>query len=239
MKTQVLCILIFSFAISSCSRYTRIGHTRYPVGTAASKNASESSQSIKYNPISVGKKVVPEETAIANAPSPCHETKQETEKSIDCSVSSSPVVFTPCHETLRMLPPDKTMATDTGIILKKSGVLLRIANISYVVSNLAATPAFIILIFYIVFTSGSLASIFLFDFTLALMVMNIFMTLAAIALLAWLISSIIFWVKYGRQLSIVKSFRETNKRFIFHMVTLIQYAMGLLIELALLILSAF
>ena len=241
MRNFYTLTIIIGILFVSCTRTNRIGHTRYHLGTAEKKQARQTHQAqlnrqfaVTGNPMhsempgSLNQSGLnPEESKPVNVPVLNPEKKSKVLPGIR-------------HEALHLSPPDSLAPVDTATVLSESSRLLRIANISYTVNVLSGLGA---LVFYVLFLAILLGAIFgtvsSIDLTIVLLFLSVFALISTAALITWIVSSILFWFRYGKNINLIRSFVETRNKYIYHLVTLILTAIAALTQLAQLIYLAF
>lgn len=225
MKTQVFCIVIFFFFVTSCSRYTRIGSTRYPVGTASPNHVPESSKAIKHNTMLPLPDVVVHAKAISSI---SNTTVREVEywhvkwQPVFHDLKSKPLPKDSFREMQHHVYPDSISPLDTGKVLSESSRLLHNANFSYTIGLIAGVITFASYLIWLEIIIGSLGSAFMpMAFSVITIGFYVFGITALVALAAWLITSMIFWHRYGKYTGLMKLYEETRKMYYRYIATIV------------------
>lgn len=236
MKKNLKCILLLNFFLFSCTHTTRIGHTSYPLGNAKKQLASTRAKVLnaphQLLPIEAQKDTVVAAAFDAAMPKAIHKNKQLNKKA---TASVAPIM----HERIHIACTDGNEPVDTGVVVDQSSVLLRIANISYTVNFISGI---LLMAFYVLLIVGIISGILgtvPVDLSLAIIGVVVFGLLSFVASIAWLTSSLIFWIKYGKYRSLIREMEETRKKYIYHIVTLILTGIGILITAIQYIISMF
>lgn len=239
MRSIFLLVLSISLLLASCTRSTRIGHTRYPIGTAESKRKPESYKAIRNIPLPVPEKVVQAETDKACTSSSVQTKQEKHGKPVDNALNSKPLPPASYHETLRISPPDSTIALDTFAVLQESARLLKISNASFLVGFILGF--FIQLVLFIFLGVMILGSLVVQLFLLGINLIDT-ITLPPIELpsilyyleglkfltrLVWLYFSGKYWIKFGQWQALAFKNKKTRSSYILHIIALVLFAINI------------
>lgn len=226
MKTHLFCILMFTFFISSCTRYTRIGSTRYPLGKAkATKFSQAPGITSRSHPDEIDSfKTLPD----PGGPSLPQATVPDTASPV-AAYEKKTITDTSSSKKLSEFPRD-TIPADTTTLLNNADKLLSRANMVFAIDLVCIS---VLVFFYVGYLWGQpLVVLALFLFMIALLAGDLvflsflipFIMVFLILPVIWIVTTLIFWKKYGKHRSLIRKSPVTKEKYGLHIGSLLLIA---------------